>query len=568
MITENIKKGDKDTLKETIKNLGIGGKILSAPSWQDLHAALAPHRMEYIKFGGGAVVVVRTGAEAEYIKSSDISKRTSLFHTEKRLGEYTPPTQPVETVAESRNHRLEIFQKVKNNKQDIINAVWSFDFDIPDALNVFISGPPASSGEMSRSYYKRYAEKRISGKYKEKPPAAQVALMEIWLIEKNKTNELIHFTGKHFMPSPPLLPSGFRPKNRDSAVQKKCDLFNIYHRCLGAPRYVIGGIKMFYENGEIQKIPLSKKSIMDRENGNILSPNEIISNMWKLQAYEEEGFNFYYRPVSEGRIQYISLDDVDVDGIDRLHRNGFSPAIVIESSPGNYQCIFKFDSGQDDLELAEEIARDAGKALNQIYGDVFLSAAGKHLLRAPGFHNIKTKPDNSLLYGETPPQIKIISASGAFCSLLEKYAADYFGYKALFEKTTKEEVVKRIKAENKKFSPNEKIDDSYVNTFRMHYMSIVAQLKRNSINEIDDSRVDFQIAQRVYALRRNLEEVEKVIYAGQRIVPREKTWAKYAIRTAAAAKECIDKNPGKYDNYLSFWQKVERDTKNTAMMGM
>ncbi len=60
-----------------------------------------------------------------------------------------------------------------------------------------------------------------------------------------------------------------------------------------------------------------------------------IPEMLRLQARRE---NIYYTPLSDDK-HHILIDDMTVESVTRLKKDGFVPAVILESSPQNYQCI-------------------------------------------------------------------------------------------------------------------------------------------------------------------------------------------------------------------------------------
>src|SRR5687767_1409389 len=54
-----------------------------------------------------------------------------------------------------------------------------------------------------------------------------------------------------------------------------------------------------------------------------------------LRAKNAEGAAIYVRP--HGEHSYSLIDDLNASGVGRLKAEGFAPAIVVETSPGNLQ---------------------------------------------------------------------------------------------------------------------------------------------------------------------------------------------------------------------------------------
>ncbi len=61
------------------------------------------------------------------------------------------------------------------------------------------------------------------------------------------------------------------------------------------------------------------------------------------------------------------IDDMTAESLVRLQRDGYRPAVILESSPGNFQCLLTI------AKLGSRFDRDVGnrltERLNREYGD-------------------------------------------------------------------------------------------------------------------------------------------------------------------------------------------------------
>lgn len=105
-----------------------------------------------------------------------------------------------------------------------------------------------------------------------------------------------------------------------------------------------------------------------------------------LKRMNARGSDIYIRPagVHHG---LVLLDDLKADALQRLSADGFAPAALIESSPGNYQAWVKLT----DRTLSAEVRRIAARELAQSYGADPNSADGQHYGRLAGFTNQKPR---------------------------------------------------------------------------------------------------------------------------------------------------------------------------------
>ena len=63
----------------------------------------------------------------------------------------------------------------------------------------------------------------------------------------------------------------------------------------------------------------------------------------------------------------ILVDDASRENVSRHLDDAYKPAAVLESSPGNYQCILTFSKARTPFD--REIANRLTRALNQKYGE-------------------------------------------------------------------------------------------------------------------------------------------------------------------------------------------------------
>ena len=138
----------------------------------------------------------------------------------------------------------------------------------------------------------------------------------------------------------------------------------------------------------------------------------------RLRARNAGGECIYITPHCEHH-HYILIDDLDRAGLDRL-MDGFRPASVCESSPGNFQAVLVAEREPASTNKADE-AREQSAAnsvmifLNRHYdGDPKISAA-RHPFRLAGLTNRKAKyqQPNGLF-----PFVRLIEAPGGQCDRL------------------------------------------------------------------------------------------------------------------------------------------------------
>jgi hypothetical protein len=115
------------------------------------------------------------------------------------------------------------------------------------------------------------------------------------------------------------------------------------------------------------------------------------------------GRNIYVRPKGEHHLTLV--DDLTADAIQRMKADGFAPAVIVETSPGNFQAWLKH--GQ---VLPKQVSTLAARTLAERYGGDKGAADWRHFGRLAGATNRKAK------YCGTDgryPFVRLIEASGA-----------------------------------------------------------------------------------------------------------------------------------------------------------
>jgi len=162
-------------------------------------------------------------------------------------------------------------------------------------------------------------------------------------------------------------------------------------RAMGAERYDIGLIHQ----------------VTDRPIPRLYTHEQALHAVGWLRARNAEGYNIYVRPLAdEGmNVGLVLVDDLSADRIAQMHRDGFGPAAVTETSPGNYQAWVRLA----DRPIAADLATVAARELMERYGGDPASADYKHYGRLAGFTN--RKPERAQPNG-LQPFVKLHEYSG------------------------------------------------------------------------------------------------------------------------------------------------------------
>ena len=110
---------------------------------------------------------------------------------------------------------------------------------------------------------------------------------------------------------------------------------------------------------------------------------QVLQSLGYLKSMNASGNDIYIRPShSEG---LLLVDDIGIGTLRRMDEEGCNPAVIIQTSPQNYQAWVRVHRGDLDPDLATQ----AAKLLAERYGGDTNSADWRHYGRLAGFTNRK-----------------------------------------------------------------------------------------------------------------------------------------------------------------------------------
>jgi hypothetical protein len=121
-----------------------------------------------------------------------------------------------------------------------------------------------------------------------------------------------------------------------------------------------------------------------------------------LRLQNLQGRNIYIRPKGEHDLSLV--DDLKPESIAQMKAQGFQPAAVVETSPGNFQAWLKHPA-----PLPREVSTAVARELASQFGGDLGAADWRHFGRLAGFTN--RKPKYAMEDGRFP-FVRVIESSG------------------------------------------------------------------------------------------------------------------------------------------------------------
>ena len=473
--------------------------IKNAKSWAELHEKLAAVGLRFEKKGSGAIIFVGEIA----VKASSVDRAFSMGKLCNKLGDFEEGTSPdvLEKVAPEPVSSVNLgewkayqtaFAGVPKNTKAVENAELArmkerhrderkralsrlARYGLP-VLNIARHCLMAQQREERRSL--------CSGRKKARGGKPR---FETWLRTQGLFQQADRWRHRAAWEQARHTPPSVQRPEKGAEVMREITEFRKHAVAVNADRYRVTCIKMD-EDGSKKTFILDKKGGMTRG----FSPEELEAHMPEMLRFQRSGENIYYTPLSDDR-HHILIDDMTRDSLKRLQEDGFRPTVVLESSPGNYQCLLTIP------KLCTEFDRDVGnritERLNREYGDKKLCGC-IHPHRAPGFENRKPKHRRE---DGGYPQVKLLFAERRECgkalALARRIDHEYA------------EAAKKRQAERRTFPmPGVRPGDP-----EAAYYTHLKNIRRHLTIE-DYSRVDAMIALRMRSNGHSRESVEETIH--------------------------------------------------------
>ncbi len=469
--------------------------IAKAKTWAELHEELAGVGLRFEKKGSGAIVFVPSAGEDMAVKASSINRAFSMTKLCKRLGAFEA-----------------------GNYEEILKTAQ-------------VEATPEPVSTIHLETWQQYQDYLSTQK---KRPSFSAWLRKQGLHKQAEIWRYRHAFEKKLRPVPTT-----QAQMANDTTEAKA--FERYAHALQADRFRVTCINM--KPNAKQKV-----FILDKEDGITkgFSAKELLQKMPEMRRLQMRRENIYYTPLSAQR-HHILIDDMTAESVGKFKKDGFTPAIILESSPNNYQCILTIN--KMDSPFDREASNRLVEQLNKEYGDPKLSGC-IHPHRAPGFGNFKPKYENA---DGSFPRVKLLFAERQPCDYQNKAYLMLRQIAKQYEEQAQRPATTIAK-------PTHPLPDSSMAYYK-HYEDMIKHMRIE-----DYSRMDAMIAMRMRVTGHSREAVQAAITdCAPTIEPERRrkegrNWQRYAERTVNFAFGVAgDVALMRYERIFDYWRKVERE---------
>ena len=227
---------------------------------------------------------------------------------------------------------------------------------------------------------------------------------------------------------------------------------------MGAHVYEVGLFKP-RQPGDTSTEPEMLPRTWDRET--------LLRSVSWLRYQNAQGRNIYIRPYGEHHLSLV--DDLTAGAINQMKSEGFAPAVVVETSPANFQAWLNHGE-----VLPKQLSTLAARTLAERFGGDKSAADWRHFGRLSGLTNRKERHmDNEGRF----PFVRLVESSG------DPYSARKHFFPDIFDSFARQHLSRTLPA---------------IATCTPNALRTIEEFRRNPVYCGDGHRIDLAFA--VYAL--------------------------------------------------------------------
>jgi len=239
----------------------------------------------------------------------------------------------------------------------------------------------------------------------------------------------------------------------------------------------------------------------------VLESSEVIYQAAHLRRLNAAGAEIHIRPKELSGYSLSLIDDVNEGTLARMKSEGFAPAVVIRTSPDNYQAWMRHSE-----PLTGEASYAAGKALAEKFGSDIGAAPAGHMGRLAGTTNRKEKYET--VEGKFP-WVVVTEASGKVYEAAPEFVAG-----------VKERLAIELKQRNEWYQNRETVAGRSAENLKT-----IEDFRQDLRYGGDGHRVDFAYA--MYARTKGIDRADVAAAIETRdLSHKAKNYVEYTIRRA------------------------------------
>ena len=142
--------------------------------------------------------------------------------------------------------------------------------------------------------------------------------------------------------------------------------------------------------------------------------DELLDSIPWLKSQNADDRNIYIRP--KGRHSLLLLDDLRANTLECMRHSGFTPAVIVETSPDNFQAWLHHGRA-----LSKELSVAVARTLAEKFSGDPNAADGKRFGRLVGFENRSPKHRQP---GGHYPTVRLVHATGEIYEKADEFIAE------------------------------------------------------------------------------------------------------------------------------------------------
>ena len=238
---------------------------------------------------------------------------------------------------------------------------------------------------------------------------------------------------------------------------------------------------------------------------------EILKSISWLKVMNSKGYDIFIRP--KGSQGLVFFDDLNIGTIERMKKDGYSPAVIIESSPMNFHGWLKVS----ETPIPENIATVICKSIAKRYQGDKDSADWRHYGRLAGFTNRKPKhiSDNG-----RQPFVLLSSGNGKMAEKAGQLISQAI------------EAIEKINIENEQrqaFIATRKTNDNLKDGCQFYESELLGLESRYGLS-MDRSKADWMIVNKMISLGYSEENIREAMEINSPALEKRKSHSDNYIR--------------------------------------